>query len=131
MFDLFSVDGIAAWRAHLEASDDFARAAGEWRGTMLLVEGSDANPIRATWLEVGEGRVRVARPAGPGDREAAEFVLAAAPATWQALVGGRLELLAAAMRGELRLVAGSVLRLLPHARAASAMLRAAGDAPNR
>jgi putative sterol carrier protein len=127
MFDLFSVEGITAWRAHLASSDEFARAAGTWRGTMLLVEGDADAPTRATWLEVGDGQVVAARPAEPGDREQAEFVLAASQATWQALVGGRLELLAAAMRGELRLVAGSVLRLLPHARAASAMLRAAAE----
>ena len=131
MFDLFAPDGIAAWRAHLDASEAFARAAGSWTGTLLLVEGSDAAPTRTTWLELADGRIVAARPAVPADREAAEFVLAAEPATWEGLVRGRVELIAAAMRGELRLVAGSVFRLLPHARAASAMLQAAAESPGR
>lgn len=127
MFDLFSVEGIAAWQAHLASSDAFARAAGSWRGTLLLVEGRAERPDRATWLEVADGQVRAARPAEPDDRERAEFVLAANGEVWQALVAGRTELIAAAIRGELRLVSGSVLRLIPHARAASALLRAAAD----
>jgi putative sterol carrier protein len=127
MFDLFSAEGITAWQAHLADSEEFARAAGSWSGTMLLIEGSESEPSRATWLEVTEGTVRAARPAMTADRAAAEFVLAASAASWQAIVTGKTELIGAAMRGELHLVSGSVFRLLPHARAASAMLRAAGD----
>jgi hypothetical protein len=42
------------------------------------------------------------------------------------LATGRLELVTAALTGRLHLDKGQVLRLVPHARAASAMLREAG-----
>ncbi len=125
--DLFSPDGIAAWRTLLSASAEFREAAGRWSGTLLLVEGEAASPSRATWLALADGAIAEARPAEPIDRERAEFVLAAPAGTWADLIAGREELLMAALRGELRLERGQVFRLLPHARAASAMLRAAGD----
>jgi putative sterol carrier protein len=126
MNDLFSPDGINAWRDHLHSSDDFSKAAGNWRGTMLLVEGSGIAGGRATWLEVGDGKILEARPGKGDDHRLAEFVLAADAGTWVALVTGKVELVAAAMAGRLKLVSGSVLKLLPHASAASKMLKAAG-----
>ena len=126
--DLFSPDGIASWQAMLRDSDDFRAAAGRWSGTLVLIEGDAGNPTRATWLALADGAIAEARPAGPDDQEQAEFVLSAEAQTWADLVAGRDELLTAAFRGALRLERGQVFRLLPHARAASAMLRAAGGA---
>lgn len=127
MPDLFTAAGITAWRTLLADSDDFRRAADKWSGTLLLVESDAPAPGRATWLALEDGAIIEARPARPDDDAGAEFVLAATAATWDALVRGRDDLMGAAFRGALRLERGQVLRLLPHARAAAAMLRAAGD----
>lgn len=127
MPDLFSPAGIAAWRTHLAQSDEFRRAARGWTGTVLLVEGRTSDASRATWIAIDDGAIREARPGNGTDANGAEFVLSADAATWSALVSGAEELLGAAMRGALRLERGQVWRLLPHAGAASAMLRAAGD----
>ena len=128
MYDLFSPEGIAAWRDHLDGTDDFSKAAGNWRGTMLLVEGFQGatGEGRTTWLEVGGGKIVEARPGVESDHHSAEFVLAAEASTWVALVTGKVELVAAAMAGRLKLISGSVFKLLPHASAASKMLKAAG-----
>lgn len=125
MPDLFSPAGIAAWRAHLERSADFRRAAKGWTGTVLLVEQAAADAARTTYIAIDDGAIREARPGTATDRETAEFVLSATGGTWSALTESREELLGAAMRGSLRLERGQVWRLLPHAGAASAMLRAA------
>jgi putative sterol carrier protein len=123
MPDLFSPAGIAAWRAHLDRSAEFHRAAGRWSGTMVLSE-SDGER-RRTWLALEQGVIAAARPADAADADAAEFVLAADAATWDGLVTGRVELIPAALNGQLRLERGQVWRLLPHAAAAASMLRAA------
>ncbi|MCA9768879.1 MAG: hypothetical protein KC485_08695 [Gemmatimonadetes bacterium] len=125
MHDLFSPDGLAAWRRHLEATPAFARAARRWSGTLVLREGDPTDRARRAWIAIEDGRIGAMRPATAGDESAAEFVLAAAISTWEDLVAGRRELAAAALSGDLRLEVGSVLRLLPHIGAAAALLRAA------
>jgi putative sterol carrier protein len=126
MPDLFSPAGIAAWRARLDASTTFRDAARGWSGTVLLVERGGAAPLRRTFVGIGDGQLIVSREATELDARDAEFVLEATHDTWQGLVSGEIELIAAAMRGALRLERGSVFRLAPHAGAASAMLREAG-----
>jgi putative sterol carrier protein len=128
MPDLFSVDGIAAWRARLDSSDAFHRAARGWSGTVLLVERYEHQPQRATYIAVSDGTLAASRPATAADQSDAEFVLEAGPDTWRGLARGELELIAAALKGALRLERGSVFRLIPHAGAAAAMLREAGGA---
>jgi len=123
--DLFSPAGIAAWRARLDASDHFRDAARGWTGTVLLVEEHGTAP-RATFLTVNAGTLTVARAAEAADHDAAEFVLRASGEVWDGLAAGRIELVTAALTGQLHLDKGQVLRLVPHARAASAMLREGG-----
>lgn len=125
MPDLFSPDGLAAWRRHLEDAPAFAKAARGWSGTLVLREGDPTDAARRAWIALDDGRIAAMRPATPDEESAAEFVLAAPIATWEALVAGERELAAAALAGELRLEVGSVLRLLPHVTAAAALLRAA------
>jgi hypothetical protein len=129
MPDLFSVEGIAAWRTRLDASESFHAAAHGWSGSVLLVEHSDTGVERDTFIVVDQGTLLHSRPATAADIQDAEFVLRASADTWRDLVRGEVELIAAALRGALRLERGSVFRLIPHAGAASAMLREAGTAP--
>jgi putative sterol carrier protein len=125
MHDLFSRDGLVAWRRHLEATPEFARAARGWSGTLVLREGDATDRARRAWVALADGAITEMRQGTVADEAAAEFVLAASIATWEALVAGERELATAALAGELRLEVGSVLRLLPHIGAAAALLRAA------
>lgn len=127
MHDLFDTAGIALWRAHLEASEAFDRAARGWSGTVLLREDSPNGSARRSWISLTDGSLTETRLGTVDDELAAEFVLAAPAATWQALVTGKRQLAAAAFAGEIKLEKGSVLKLLPHLRAATELLRAAGE----
>jgi putative sterol carrier protein len=122
---LFSATGIAEWCRRLNGSSEFARAAAGWHGTLVLVEDRDPAPGRRTWITVDDGACTEARVAMPGDEQRAEFVLAASPATWAELVSARTTPATAAMGGRLRLVRGELMRLIPHARAAAALLATA------
>ncbi len=128
MPDLFSASGIAAWRDRLHNSDAFRTAARGWSGTVLLVEREGPGTPRHTFIELRDGELKHSRIAESRDIADAEFVLEATAETWQGLVHGEIELISAALKGALRLERGSVLRLIPHAGAASAMLREAGSA---
>jgi putative sterol carrier protein len=123
--DLFSTDGLAAWRLRLESSAEFQTAADDWTGSLLLREVDGSPPARAVWVALDHGRLSACRVATPADIEDAEFVLAASPAAWRQLVSAQVDLAQAALSGVLRLERGSVFRLLPHVRAATALLRAA------
>lgn len=125
MHDFFSPDGLAAWRRHLEQSAEFAAAARGWTGTLLLRETGGADSDRRTWIALTDGVLQELRAGAVDDEEAAEFVLAADLTTWRGLVDGSRDLAKAAFTGELKLERGSVMRLLPHAKAAVALLRAA------
>ena len=89
----------------------------------MLVARDATGPDRRTYLGLDDGQLLAARPANDEDAAAAEFVLVASGSTWDALSAGESELIAVAMRGELKLERGNLLRLIPHARAAAAMLR--------
>ena len=127
MPDIFSPAGIAEWRDRLARSGRFGQAAGNWSGSVLLVERGTDTAERHTFLELSNGSIAAAREATAGDAESAEFVLAASADTWLRLMSGELELLTAAMSGQLKLERGNVMRLASHARAAAALLRAAGE----
>lgn len=127
MTSLFDVDALAAWRDHLNASPLFRESAAGWRGTLLLLEGDPDAPSRTAWVEVADGSCADARGGGSDDAARADFILAAQPSTWEALVAGRTTPVMAAMTGRLRLVKGDLLALAPHAKAAAALLAAASS----
>ncbi len=125
--DLFSAAGLIRWRRHLNESDLFRREAATWSGRLLLVEDDGATAERLSWLVVEGGQCTEARPAEAEDEGEADFVLSAAPVVWEDLVAGRTTPAMAAMVGRLSLRKGSVLALVPHARAAAALLAAASE----
>ena len=125
--DLFSPSGITAWQQRLNASDRFAEAAKGWSGKLLLIEKSDADNDRSTWVVVGDGRCAEARVATTSDEANADFVLSANAATWSDLVAARTTPATAALLGRLHLIKGEVMALIPHAKAAAELLAAAAD----
>jgi hypothetical protein len=125
--DLFSPAGIASWHQRLNESPQFADAARDWSGRLLLVEGEPGAAERRTWIWVDQGRCREARAGTSSDEVNADFVLAASATTWHDLVAGRTTPASAAMLGRLSLLKGDVLALIPHAKAAAQLLAAAAD----
>ena len=125
--DLFSATGISAWQDRLNRSAAFTEAAGSWAGRLLLIEAGADGAARSTWVVVQDGRCVEARAGLPTDEPGADYVLSASAETWIDLVAARHTPAAAAFMGRLTLLKGSVLSLIPHARAAAELLAAAAE----
>jgi putative sterol carrier protein len=125
--DLFSAPVIAAWQQRLNRSTRFADAAAGWSGRFVLVERETDGSERRTWVVVDDGRCTDARPGTPLDEQAADFVLAATPATWADLASARTTPATAALVGRLSLIKGDLFALVPRAKAAAELLRAAAE----
>lgn len=130
MHDLFSADGLAAWRLRLDASAAFREAARGWSGTIVLREQGGGAAVRRTWIELDDGRLGALRAANDRDEASAEFVLEGSPDTWRDLVLGSRDLAAAALTGDVALQRGSVWKLIPHVKAAASLLAAAAANPD-
>ncbi len=125
--DLFSPDSLRAWQERLNSSSAFASAAADWSGNLVLLESSAGGDERSSWVVVNRGRCDEARAGRAGDRDSADFILAATPDTWRDLATARTTPAAAAMLGRLKLLKGDVMALVPHAKAAAELLAAAAE----
>jgi putative sterol carrier protein len=127
---LFSEEWARRWCAALNDSTTFREAAGSWVGMVaLVVREVGAEPAAAAIVDAGGGECRSARAAGVEDLAAASYVFEAPVATWDEVFSGRLQPAMALMTGRLRLTRGSLAALMPHARAAAAMISAAAAIP--
>ncbi|HEY4321599.1 MAG TPA: hypothetical protein VGM77_10555 [Gemmatimonadales bacterium] len=122
--DLFSATEITAWQHRLNNSAEFAEAAADWHGRLLLIEEDPTGGTRRAWLVIDHGQCAEARVGEPADQDSADYALAASPDTWSDLTAARTTPALAAMGGRLSLRKGAVMALLPHARAAAALLAA-------
>ncbi len=126
--EVFSSEWAAAWREQLNASDAFRRSGDGWRGSLVVATGAGKNgaAARAVLLDLHDGACRAARAADAGDLERADFLLRAEPEVWRRVLAGSLDPIWGLLSGRLRLERGSMSRLVPHARAASELVAAAG-----
>lgn len=126
-----------AWAERLErelaVNEPYRAAAASWKGSLAFSLQPDGTPgfpaSRGLFLDLAHGSCRAARPALPGDVESATFCLSGPAATWLKLLGGTLEPGAALLGGGLKLTRGSFFSLLPHIRAAHALLECARLVP--
>lgn len=126
-----------AWAEHLEreleANEVYRAAAASWKASLAFSLQPDGTPGfsagRGLFLDLAHGSCRAARPALPGDLENAKFCLSGPAAVWLRLLSGRLEPGAALMGGGLQLTRGSLFSLLPHLKAAQALLECARLVP--
>jgi len=124
--DLFSNDWAHAWRQAIQASEAARKEFGGWRWPLVLVaRGTERIAERAVLLDLYDGVCRAVRVATAQDLEQAPYVLSADPAIWKRLIEKALEPLAGLMKGQLKLVRGSVAALLPYAAAAKELFAAA------
>ena len=127
----------SGWAERLErelaASDSYRAAAATWKGSLAFVlepdAGSGFDERRDLYLDLAHGSARAVRPARPGDVESASFCLAGPAGIWLRLLSGDLEPGVALMGGGLRLTRGSIFSLLPHLKAAQALLLCARQVP--
>jgi putative sterol carrier protein len=130
MAEVFSEVWVAAWREAINASAAYRRAGERWEDTIAFVmrrrDDAAANG-RGAFLDLCRGECRVARVATAGDLAEASFVVVSDPATWKAVLTGKLGLVRAIMQGRFRLTRGTLAAMLPHASAAHALLAAVDE----
>ena len=127
----------AGWAERLErelaASDPYRAAAASWKGSLAFVLEPDGvagfAERRELFLDLAHGSSRAVRPAIPGDVDSASFCLTGPATVWLRLLSGDLEPGVALMGGGLRLTRGSLFSLLPHLKAAAALLECARQVP--
>lgn len=128
--EAFSEAWSRACCERMNASEAYRAAAAGWEGATVLVMGADpargVEADRAVWLDLHDGACRGTRPASEEDLASAAYVLRADPATWERLLSGAAEPVAAVMSGKLKLVRGNLFALAKYASAAREMVAAAG-----
>lgn len=129
--EVFTTAWCEACCARLNERESYRAAAAGWQGATVLSMSADPDrgvpAERSVWLDLEDGACRGARVAGADDVERAAYVLHADPSTWQRLLAGELEPVAAVMSGKLKLTRGNLFALAKYAAAAREMLAAAGE----
>jgi putative sterol carrier protein len=129
--EAFSAAWSQACCERMNESAAYRAAAAGWEGATVLVMAADpargVDADRAVWLDLHDGACRGTRPATDDDLASAAYVLRADPATWERLLSGEAEPVAAVMSGKLRLVRGNLFALAKYAAAAQEMVAAAGE----
>ena len=131
--DLFGQSWAERLERELAANEPYRAAAAAGKGSLAFSLQPDGTPgfpaSRELFLDLAHGSCRAVRPALPGDVENATFCLSGPAAVWLRLLGGDLEPGAALMGGGLKLTRGSLFSLLPHLKAAQALLECARLVP--
>jgi putative sterol carrier protein len=130
--EVFTEEWASACCEALNRGGAYAVAAADWEeGVSVLSMAADpAHGImedRAVYIDAHRGHCRGARMATEADIEAAPYVFRADAVTWKRLLAGEVEPVTAVMQGKLKLVRGSLFALAKHAKAATAMVAAAGE----
>ena len=130
--EVFTKEWASACCEALNRGGAYAVAAAGWEeGASVLTMAADpAHGItedRAVFVDAHRGHCNGARMATEADVEAASFVFRADAATWKRLLAGEVEPVAAVMAGKLKLTKGSLMTLAKYAKAATAMVAAAGE----
>lgn len=137
MVEVFSEAWATRLGVALRTSDTYRHAARTWEGAVVLdwsdapsasseVTSADSSAAqRGVYLDLQHGDCRAARLATQADYEHARFVLSADHEGWDMLLTGRIAPTMAILRGKLKVLKGSVGALMPHAQAASELVRVA------
>ncbi len=125
--EIFGQAWLDAWRAEINQDPVYADKGARWSGPVMLRvwPAGDRSRTRAVWLDLDDGRCHAARPAGPDDRGTAALVIGAPLENWARVLGGEFDPVAGLMAGKLKLEKGNILKVLPFADGARAMLAAA------
>lgn len=131
--ELFSAEWAAAFCSELGASAAYRAAAATWEGAIALVEGPapEGAPLRGVVLDLWHGSCQGARVVAPADLESVPLAIQGTPEAWRKLLSQDVDPIFALMAGRMRVIRGSLARLLPHARAARELVAAARRTPAR
>lgn len=131
MTGLFTSEWVAAWGEALNRSTAYQAAGKHWEGPLVLEAQADSGrglpATVAVWLDLWRGTCREARLATAADLDRARYVITGPLAVWLTVLAGEMAPTMAILQGRLTLLRGSMLGLMPHVHAATALLRVAQD----
>lgn len=119
-----------AFRAGLNANDEYRAAASAWEGDLLLrmVGGSADAPAPGVHLDLFHGDCRAASFLADSRATSSEFVYEGTPENWSRLLRGELDPVRAILDGTFK-VRGNLLKLSRFTRAAKALVETAAAIP--
>ncbi len=125
-FELFSAAWAAQAEIALQNSQGYQKAAATWEGTMVftLIE-----THQSVFFDLWHGQCRQARAASQTDLENAQYIISATQSAWLEVLGGKLEPIAALLRGKLKLSKGNLAVLVRHVPAAKELVLCASSIP--
>ncbi len=124
---VFGADWLDGWRREINADAAYREAGRKWKGGVTLRMWAEGDPkrSRAVFLDLSGGECHAARAAGDEELQASTVAIGASDSAWQRVLAGEVDPVLGLMRGTLRLEKGNLIRVLPFAEGARALLRAA------
>ena len=125
--ELFSQEWAQAAGQNLQTSTGYQKAAATWEGTMIFANSSQTNSN--AFFDLWHGECCAARLATPTDLENAAYIISADASTWEQVLTGKLEPIAALLRGKLKLSKGNLAVLVRYVPAAKELVLCAANVP--
>ncbi len=124
---VFGEEWLDGWRREINADAAYREAGRKWKGGVTLRMWAEADPerSRAVFLDLSGGECHAARPAGDEELKSSTVAIGASDAAWRRVLAGEVDPVLGLMRGTLKLEKGNLIRILPFAEGARALLRAA------
>ena len=124
----FSSEWVAAYKDAINNNEEYAKSAANWTLGKIALVMKDSD--QAVLLDLYEGKCQEASSTDtPIAEDEATFVILGDADTWQDVLGGKLQPLMGIMRGKLKLIKGSIAKLMPYAHASVALVKSAQDIP--
>lgn len=128
-YAIFEADWVNAYRARLQESESYRKAAATWQWPLILRIQPDPSiglpDGKAIFLDLYRGDCRGARPATADDLRTAPYVIAADAFSWKQVLEKQLEPISGLLRGKLKLERGNMLTLAGYVQAAKYLVEAA------
>jgi putative sterol carrier protein len=125
--ELFSQAWAQAAGQNLQTSTGYQKAAAAWEGTMIFANSSQTHSN--AFFDLWHGECRAARLATTTDLENAAYIISADTNTWEQVLTGQLEPIAALLRGKLKLSKGNLAVLVRYVPAAKELVLCAASVP--
>lgn len=124
---MFGEEWLAGWRREINTDSTYREAGRKWKGGVTLRMWAEGDPkrSRAVFLDLSGGECHAARIAGEEELAASTVAIGASEAAWRRVLAGEVDPVLGLMRGTLKLEKGNLIRILPFAEGARALLRAA------
>jgi len=125
---LFSQEWADLFREQLNQNESYATSAAAWEWSVVLQSKSDDEQSRAVFLDLWHGSCRNAyHIENERQIERADFLIRGSEQTWYQLHKGNITPIPALMQGKLKLVKGSLPKLVSYSGAANALMEVANS----